>query len=390
LRVKFRKGLFERPYTGPRTLDPIASTALAREAAARCCVLVKNQGEVLPLRPGIRTVAVIGPLADDQVDMLGCWSGLGRWDEAVTLKKGLAAVLPKVRVASAKGCEITGGDRTGIDSAVALARGSDVVILALGEAALMSGENNFRLDLGLPGYQQELFDRVAALQRPLITILLAGRPLAVPSVMKKSAAVLIAWHPGTQAGTGIADLLTGVTAPSGRLTTSVPRSVGQVPVYYNYLRTGRPLDDYKDGTREPLLRFGYGLTYTQFQYSPTRLSSDTLKQGSLTASATLTNVGHRIGTEVAQLYLSATACSFGVRPVRELKGYRRVTLRPGEKKEVSFTLSPADLGAVTPDGQWLTESGRYGLVIAPDSGSGELAGFTLLPGGTNVTNPHPY
>jgi len=390
LRVKIRKGLFDVPYTGPATLDPMASAALAREAAQRCCVLVKNDRGTLPLQPGFRSVAVIGPLGDDQVDMLGCWSGLGRWDDAITLRKGLGVALKGVKVGFAKGCEIKGGDRTGFDSAVALARSSDVIILAVGEEALMSGEANYRLDLGLPGYQQELFDRIAALHRQLITILFTGRPLAVPAVLAHSAAVLVAWHPGVQAGMGLADLLTGAVAPSGRLTTTFPTTVGQVPNYYNYSRTGRPFDNYKDGSRDPLLRFGFGLTYTEFSYGPTRLSTTTLRASRLTVSATVRNIGARAGTEVVQLYLRPFSCSFGARPMQELKGYQRIHLKPGEQTDVTFALSPGQLGAVTSRGQWVTEAGTYAVTIAPQAGTEDFVSFTLDPNAPGVTAPPLY
>jgi beta-glucosidase len=189
----------------------------------------------------------------------------------------------------------------------------------------------------------------------------------------------MAWHPGVQGGPGIADVLTGVVNPSGRITASFPRSVGQVPVYYNHLATGRPLDDYKDGSREPLLPFGYGLTYTRFEYGVTRLSGDRVLHGAITATATVTNAGSRAGTEVVQLYLRDLACSVGARPVRELKGFQRVPLKPGETKDVSFTLTAPELGCWSADGKWVVEPGRFELVIAPDAASGQLVGFSLEP-----------
>jgi len=198
-------------------------------------------------------------------------------------------------------------------------------------------------------------------------------------VLEKSAAVLMAWHPGAQGGAGVADVLTGAIDPSGRLTTTFPRSAGQLPVYYNHLPTGRPFVDYRDGPRAPLLPFGYGLTYTRFEYGPTRLSADHLRDGTITATATVTNVGARAGTEVAQLYLRDVACSLGARPVRELKGFERVLLKPGESREVSFALTPAALGCWSADGKWVVEPGRFELVIAPDAASGQMTDFTLEP-----------
>ena len=378
LRIKFAKGLFDRPYTGPMALDSVAAAALAREAAARSCVLLQNDGPVLPLRDA-GTVALIGPLATDRHNLLGCWAGLGRDEDVVTLRDGLAAALPGVKLVVAPGCDLTGADTGGLADAVAAARQADAVVLAVGEPANFSGEHNSRAELGLPGAQQQLLAAVAATGKPVVTVLFAGRPLAVPAVFEKSAAVLLAWHPGVQGGPGVADVLSGRVEPSGRLTTTLPASVGQLPVYYNHLATGRPLTQYKDAPTAPLRPFGFGLTYTRFEYGPTRLSADHLKDGALSVTVRLTNTGGRAGTEVAQLYLHATACSFGSRPVRELKGFQRVTLQPGETREISFTLRATDLGSWTPDGRWVAEPGRYEAVIAPDSASGQLAGFDLEP-----------
>ena len=379
LRIKILKGLLERPYAAPRNLDAAAAVALAREAVARCCVLLKNDRATLPLAGAARTIALIGPMAENRHDLLGCWAGLGRDEDVVTLREGLAAALPGAKLQVVAGCDLTSDDATGFDAAVAVARQADIVVLAVGEPASYSGENSFRSELGLPGLQQQLFDRVAACGRPVVTVLFAGRPLAVPVILEKSAAVLMAWHPGVQGGPGIAAVLTGAIDPSGRITTSFPRTVGQLPVYYNHLATGRPRIDYKDGSREPLLPFGYGLTYTRFDYGPTRLSGDRVKDGTITATAALKNAGARPGTEVVQLYLRALASSAGVRPLRELKGFQRVTLHPGETKDVSFTLTVHDLGCWSAEGKWVVEPGRFELAIAPDAASGRMASFTLAP-----------
>jgi beta-glucosidase len=378
LRIKITKGLLDRPYTGPATLDQAAATALAREAAARGCVLLKNNFNTLPLRSA-GTVALIGPMAANRRDLLGSWSGLGRDKDVVTLKEGLAEALPGATLRVAEGCDLAGDDASGLDAAVKLARQADVIVLALGEPASFSGENSFRSELGLTGVQQQLFDRISATGKPVVTVLFSGRPLALPVVLEKSAAVLMAWHPGVQGGPGVADVLTGAVAPSGRITASFPRSIGQVPVHYNHLATGRPLDNYKDGPREPLLPFGYGLTYTQFAYAATRLSGDMVKNGVITATATITNVGKQTATEVVQFYLHDLACSLGARPVRELKGFQRATLKPGESHDISFTLAVHDLGCWSADGKWVVEPGRFEVVIAPDAASGAMVGFTLEP-----------
>ena len=324
LRLKFKLGLFERPYTdNSAVVDEAAKEsriALAQEAAAKCAVLLKNTGE-LPIQTRTGTLALIGPLADAPGEMLGAWHGLGRSEDVVTLKSGLATALPGMNITFALGCGLTNqnSQEIEINEAVSLADAADLVVLALGEPARWSGERGSRMELGLSGWQQELFDRVAATGKPIVTVLFAGRPLSIPTVMSKSSAVLLAWQPGIQAGAGIADVLLGTIDPSGRLTTSLPYSVGQVPVYYNHLPTKNNIEEmYKDGTRWPLLPFGYGLTYTTFSYSPTRLSADTISLGdSITMTATITNTGKRVGTETVQLYLRDVACSLGARPVRE-------------------------------------------------------------------------
>jgi beta-glucosidase len=375
LRVKFAKGLFDRPYTPAHTVDRAAGAALAREAAARACVLLKNAGGLLPLGRTLRRVALIGPLGDDPGDLLGCWPGLGRPEDVVTVRAGLAAGMPDAEIATVKGCELEGGSDDGMAAAEKAARAADVVILALGEPALWSGENDFRSRLDLPGRQGALFTRIASLGKPMVTILFAGRALAVPEVLEKSTAVLLAWHPGVQGGPALADLLTGAVAPSGRLTVTLPRSVGQVPVYYDFMPTGRPRRDYRDGSREPLLPFGFGLTYTHFTYSATQVRPGPGSPETVIATATIANDGRAAGTEVVQLYLHALACSFGARPVRELHGFRRLTLAPGESRQVEFALSAAEVGAWTPEGRWVAEAGDYEAVIAPDAASGQPVPF---------------
>jgi beta-glucosidase len=375
LRVKFAKGLFDRPYTPAQTVDLAAGAALAREAAVRTCVLLKNADGLLPLRRPHHRIALIGPFGDNAGDLLGCWPGLGRAEDVVTVHQGLTAAMPDAEIVTARGCELEGGTDDGLDAAAAIARTADVVILAVGEPALWSGENDFRSQLNLPGHQGELFKRIADLGKPLVTVLFAGRALAVPEVLEKSNAVLLAWHPGIQGGPALADLLTGAASPSGRLTVTLPRSVGQVPVYYDYMATGRPLRDYRDGSREPLLPFGFGLTYTHFTYSPTRVQRNPGAPETVTATATITNDGPVAGTEVVQLYIRELACSFGARPVRELRGWRRLDLKPGESRQVVFPLTAAELGAWTPEGRWSAEGGDYETVIAPDAAAGQPVPF---------------
>jgi len=381
LRVKFERGLFDRPYTVAPAADPAAQavrTALAREAAAHSCVLLKNEHGILPLRTDGGRIALLGPLAANGDEMLGSWSAIGRAADVVPLNDGLAAALHGANLVVAEGCKLTGQDTGGFAAALAAARQADVVIMALGEPRGWSGENSSRSELGLTGVQQQLFDQVAALGKPVIVVLFAGRPLAIPALQEKAAAIVMAWQPGVQAGPGLADVLTGATEPTGRLTTSFPHSVGAVPAYYNYLPTGRPRDQYKDGTRAPLYPFGYGLTYTQFAYSAAPVATaDVAPTGTLHATATITNTGPRRGSTVAQFYIHALASTAGCRPVRELKGFQRVTLDPGQSKEVTFTLPAKDLGCFTSEGQWVVEPGRYEVFIAADSASGSPSALRL-------------
>jgi beta-glucosidase len=222
-----------------------------------------------------------------------------------------------------------------------------------------------------------LFERLAATGKPIVTVVFSGRPLALSTVVEKSSAVLLAWQPGVQAGAALGDVLVGRVAPTGHLTVTIPRSVGQVPVYYNHLATGRPFEDYRDASREPLFPFGFGLTYTAFSFGPTRVDSPTTIGEKVTVRATVTNTGDVRGTAIPQLYLHARACSYAARPVRELKGYERVTLDPGESREVTFTLATSSLGYFTGDGVWKTEPGKYEAVIASDAADGRLVEFTV-------------
>jgi len=406
LLVKFEKGLFDHPFTDEtrcRTAFLLPDAlALAREAAAKSCVLLKNDRNVLPLSRQVKRIALIGPLADNAEELIGSWSGRAHADDAVSLADGIRAKLPPgARLSVTRGCRFadTGKVRrhlTGVPineaptgtneiaDAVALANGADTVILALGEPRDWSGEDGSRAELGLSGRQQELFDAVVATGKPVIVILFNGRPLAIPGIQDKAAAILEAWHPGVQGGDGVADVLFGDTDPAGRLTTTFPRSVGQVPFYYNHFNTGRPgfgeyRGNYADGPTTPLYSFGFGLAYTTFEYGNVQLDAPTMKAGgTMTAQVAIKNTGLRAGTEVAQLYLRAIAASAGPRPVRELKGFKKVLLQPGESRNVSFTISEKELGYYDAKGNWLVEPGKFQLWIARDSAAGESVDFELM------------
>ena len=392
LRVKFAKGLFDRPYVD-ETLYQTAflkpdAVALAHEAAAKVCVLLKNEKAALPLSKSAKKIALIGPFAEDGGSLLGCWAARGRADDCVSLAKGLRAkISADTTLTIVRGCDAYDGTnlfQAAIKQAVRAARSADAVILALGEPANWSGESSSRVELGLPGKQMELFEAVVATSKPVIVVLINGRPLALPRLQEKAAAILEAWDPGVQGGNGIADILFGDADPAGRLTVSFPRSVGQVPTYYNHLNTGRPglgayTGQYVDSVKDPLYPFGFGLTYTTFEYGQVELSAKSAKLGeTFTARATVKNSGARPGSEVVQLYVRDVAASAGARPVRELKGFEKVKLNPGETRAVEFTLSEKELGYYDAQGRWLVEPGRFQLWIAPDSAAGEPVDFELV------------
>ena len=387
LRVKFAKGLFDRPYVDETTyktayLRPDA-LALAREAAVKSCVLLKNTNNILPLSRQTKKIALIGPLADAPADVLGCWASRGRPQDAVSLAAGIRAKLPAdAQLTVALGCDVLSTNAQ-IERAVEIAKSADAVILALGEPRDLSGESSSRAYLDVTGRQLELFEAIAAIGKPVIVVLINGRPLTIRKIADKAAAVLEAWNPGIQGGNGVADILFGDAEPSGRLTVSFPFTVGQVPVYYNHYNTGRPgagkyKSNYLDAPTEPLFPFGFGLTYAKFDYGKVRLSSSKMKMGEmLTARVELKNSGRHDGTEVAQLYLRDIAASAGPRPVRELKGFQKVHLAPGESREVEFKISEKDLGYFDAKGNWLVEPGKFQIWIAKDSASGRPAEFEL-------------
>jgi beta-glucosidase len=407
LTVKFEKGLFDHPYTDEARcqtafLRPDA-IALAREAAAQSCVLLKDENGALPVSREAKKIALIGPFAEDAGELVGPWYSRAHTRDIISLADGIRAKLPAgAQLTVARGCAIAENGRgrrpldvsgevkeqpTGageIADAVAVAGAADVVVMALGEPRDWSGEDGSRSSLGLSGRQQELFDAVAGTGKPVIVVLFNGRPLALPEIQKKAAAILEAWFPGVQGGNGVADVLFGDVDPAGRLTTTFPNSVGQVPIYYNHANTGRPgFGDYKgnyvDGPTAPLYPFGFGLAYTAFEFSPVNLATNAISlKGKISASVEIRNAGARAGTAVAELYLRDLACSAGPRPVRELKGFQKILLQPGESRTVGFTLPAHDLGCYDAKGKWIVEPGKYQLWITEDSASGKPAEFELV------------
>ena len=391
LRIKFRLGLFDaKGMATPKGEAPPTDAALetAKKLAAETLVLLKNENGALPLAKSARTVAVIGPLADSARDQIGTWAS-GPPDTAVTPLTALRAALGAGQVVYAAGLKNSRDDsRDGFPTAIAAARRADAVILFLGEEAALSGEAASRAYLDLPGAQEALVNDIAQSGKPLIVVIMAGRPLTFHNIASKAAAVLYAWAPGTMGGPAIADVLLGKTAPSGRLPLTFPRTVGQVPIYYNHLNTGRPPSEagpeaedkyrskYIDVSFTPEYLFGYGLSYTKFTYSNLHVATPTMRiGGSLTVSAEIANTGAVEADEVVQFYTRQLSASI-VRPVRELRDFRRIHLKPGAKQTVEFTLKSSDL-AFHNGAQLVTDPGLIQVWIAPNAQSGQPAQFEL-------------
>jgi beta-glucosidase len=388
LRVKFAAGLFEDPYAKlePEKMLLPEHRQAAREAAEKSFVLLKNDG-VLPLKPEQR-VALIGPLADSARDMLGSWSAEGEAGDVVTLHAALEAKLGD-RLVYAMGTDILTDSEAGFAEAVAAADEADVAIVALGErASEMTGEAASRTELGLPGNQQKLLEAVAATGTPVVLVLFSGRPLTLEQAAEHSGAMLEAWFPGVEAGPALAATLYGDSNPNGRLTASFPRSVGQLPLYYNHLNTGRPQQpgrhqkyrsQYIDEENTPLYPFGFGLSYTTFDYGPVQVEApaydiEEIEAGKavVKVAADVTNTGDRAGETVAQLYVNQRGTSVA-RPVRELKGFRKVALQPGETRRLEFMLGRAELAFWNIDMKHVVEPGTLSIWVAPDSASGHPA-----------------
>ena len=386
LRQKFLLGLFDDPY---RYLDSLRERetlgkpefrAKAREIAVRSIVLLKNDGGVLPLDPSSRmTVALVGPMVSERASLNGAWAGSGVREESVTLLEGLTKRYAgtAVRFITAAGCDLTTDDRSGFAEAVTAARRADIVVAAMGEHYDWSGETASRSDITLPGAQRDLLRALEATGKPVVLVVLSGRPLDLSWEDAHLEAIVEAWYPGTTAGDAIADVLSGDYNPSGKLTMSFPRSAGQIPVYYNHKNTGRPAapgqtgrcyrSNYLDIVNEPLYAFGHGLSYTTFEISEPTLDRDTFSAGGrITASARVSNTGGRDGEVVIQLYIRDVAASV-TRPVKELKGFRKIALRKGEVQTVTFEVSEREIAFLNADFVRRPEAGEFRLWIAQSS-----------------------
>ncbi|WP_432770242.1 MAG: beta-glucosidase BglX [Sphingopyxis sp.] len=398
LEMKYRLGLFEDPY---RYADPAREKATiykpefldaARDVARKSIVLLKNKDNALPLAAAAKSIAVIGPLGNSKTDMIGSWSAAGdRQTRPVTLLEGMQAGARKgTTVAYAKGASYAfedAGKTDGFAEALALAQKSDVIVAAMGERWDMTGEAASRTSLDLPGNQQALLEELKKTGKPIILVLMSGRPNSIEWADAHVDAIVEAWYPGTMGGHAIADVLYGKYNPSGKLPVTFPRNVGQVPIHYDMKNTGRPIElgdpgakyvsRYLNTPNTPLYPFGYGLSYTSFTYSPVTLDKATIRPGeTLTASVTVTNSGARDGEEVVQLYVRDLVGSV-TRPVKELKGFQKIMLKQGEKRTVHFTLSDTDLAFTRQDMSWDSEPGAYKLWIGPSSAAGSEAAFEL-------------
>ncbi|MCM3290129.1 beta-glucosidase BglX [Paenibacillus sp. MER 180] len=380
LRLKDKLGLFENPLRGanPEREREILFCAEHRKAsyelAAKSCVLLKNNG-ILPLQPNTK-VALIGPFAQSE-DILGWWSCVGAKEDAVKLGDALLERLSSGQLSIAAGCGIECMTAAQLKEALNTAAAVDVIVLALGEESAMSGEGASRTDLRLPEVQLDLVKQLKTLGKPMAAVLFNGRPLDLHGVIESADAVLEAWFPGSEGGAAVADILLGKVNPSGRLTMSFPQSVGQVPVYYNHFNTGRPLNPskteeryvskYIDCSNDPLLPFGYGLSYTSFTYSNLELSSSEISdKEKLEIRVTVTNIGTRAGVETVQLYIRDISGEV-VRPLRELKDYKQIELAPEESKEILFYLTEEQLRYHHSDLRWASDEGMFLVHVGSNS-----------------------
>jgi beta-glucosidase len=408
LMTKWRLGLFRTPYADPAKAAAAMVTAeqrqAARDVATRTAVLLRNDGHLLPLTGGMKHIALIGPLADSKADIMGSWSLAGHPADSVTVLEGMRKRFGADAVTYTTGVEIereqpsifdeqfaspkpkmkTDAEREAeFQHAIDLIRQADVAVLALGELQSMSGERASRQSLDLPGRQQELLEAAVATGKPIVLLLLNARPLNITWASEHVPAILEAWYPGTEGGDALAALLAGDANPGGKLPFSWPRTIGQIPVFYAHNLSHIPNDPntrYWDGSSAPLYPFGYGLSYTTFTESNLRPSSPSVASGGkLAVSIDLANTGSSAGDEVVQLYTHQRAGSMS-RPVRELKGFERVTLKAGERRTVTLTLDTQDLGFwSSATHRWSIEPGTFDLWVGNDSAATQHATFELTP-----------
>ncbi len=392
LRIKFELGLFDDPYRY-NDLEAAEQEFLkdeyrdaARDMARKSMVLLRNAGSTLPISGSAR-IALIGPFADSRMDLLGSWYGQGKAKDVTTILAGMQERFGTGNVAYVKGCGPDGDDRSGFAAAVNAARGADVAVMAVGHPGKWSGEATSLSFITIPKIQQELISEVRKAGKKVVLVLLNGRPLDLSWEAENADAIVEAWYPGTEGGRAVADVLSGDWNPSGKLTMTFPRTIGQVPIHYDMKSTGRPytpgegeqhyVSRYLDlPTNEPLFPFGFGLSYTSFEYSGIGVNSPAMKDGHITVSAIVKNTGSRAGDEVVQLYVRDMVGSV-TRPVRMLKGFEKVSLGAGESREVSFMLTTEDLSFHRADMTWGTEPGEFRVWIGGSSDASLETSFTI-------------
>ena len=391
LNVKAKLGLFDDPYLycdRARENQVVSNPeikALSRDAARRSMVLLKNEG-CLPFDRGDR-IAVIGELAASRRDLLGSWKAAGEWDDMNSILDAVRAYNGAANVIYAEGCRKIGSDRSGFGEAMDAVAQADKVLMVIGEDWDWSGEAASRTDIGVPGIQSELLKMIASAGKPVAVVLLNGRPLVLEEESKAADAILEAWYPGTMGAEAVTDIVFGQYNPSGKLTMTFPRSVGQIPVFYYEKNTGRPIylpnDKYKskylDSPNEPLYPFGYGLSYTDFKYSNLILSSPKMKKGhTIDATVTVTNIGSRTGEETVQLYIRDLIGSV-TRPVKQLKGFQKLVLAPGESRTVTFTIDDEMLSFWRHDMTFGMEDGDFKVMVGGSSSDLLQTSFSLVP-----------
>ncbi len=390
LRLKFMLGLFDDPYrySNPdyekQTLLKPGFIDAARDAARKSFVLLKNDNQYLPLNPSVKSIALIGPASDAAADMIGNWSGRGEVKDVITLKSALETRLGAGKVLYARGAGFNDGDKAGFAEAIAAARRAEVIIAACGEAGMMSGESMSRADISIPGVQEDLIMELAKLGKPMILVLFNGRPLILTKIIGSVPAVLEAWIPGTMAGPALCDILFGEYNPSGKLPVTFPYALGQIPIFYNHKNSGRPgsqdkkfTSRYLDVPNDPLFPFGFGLSYTQFAYNNLNLNeSSIIDDKPLEVRVDVKNTGTVAGTETVQLYIRDLVGSV-TRPVKELKGFKKVLLKAGEVQTISFTVTKEDLSFYNSRNVWGTEPGKFTIFVGTNSQNTIEAGFEL-------------
>ncbi len=381
LHIKKKLGLFENPYKysdksrETNTILAKENLEASRDIAKKSIVLLKNNG-ILPIKKGVKKILMVGPLADDKNNLIGAWSGSGEGRHCVSLLEGMRQNLKAIDITIEyiKGCEIEGNDKSSFDQVLTKARAADLVILAIGEHKELSGEAASRAMIRVPGVQEDLLDQLKTVGKPIVTVLMNGRPLLLGNVDQKSDALLETWWLGTQAGHAITDVLFGDYNPSGKLPITFPRHEGQIPIYYNYKTTGRPLDPnqkytskYLDMPNTPLYAFGYGLSYTTFEFGKPSASKSTYKlNDKINISVNVKNTGNYDGEEVVQLYIRDLVSSV-TRPVKELKRFKKIMLKKGESKVVTFDLTREDLAFYNDKMEWVTEPGEFNIFVGESS-----------------------